>query len=87
MLGYYRNALNFVFFNEAMILCSLLSQGVHNAWSQGMPLDELRKRSIYLAGVLKREEVLKEYLSETNHKLFDKLIAFMVHERMIEVSD
>jgi glycerol-3-phosphate O-acyltransferase len=32
MLGYYRNALNFVFFNEAMILCSLQSQGTDVAW-------------------------------------------------------
>jgi hypothetical protein len=52
-----------------------------------MPIDELRKRSIYLAGLLKREEVVKEEISEKNPELFDRLLKFMEEERMIIVSD
>ena len=32
MLGYYRNALNFVFFNESVIVCAIMSQGNDIAW-------------------------------------------------------
>jgi len=59
MLAYYRNALNFVFFNESIIVCAMLSQGIEVAWNTGMGLEELFKRSIYLAELLKREEVIK----------------------------
>ena len=77
MLGYYRNTLNFVFFNEAMILCSLQSQGVQVAWKDGMPINELFKRSVYLSEVLKREEVLKDRITLKTRDYFDSLITFM----------
>jgi len=32
LLGYYRNALNYVFFNESIIVCSLFSLGAEEIW-------------------------------------------------------
>ena len=49
MLGYYRNVLNFVFFNEALIVCSIFSFGNENAWKNGADLDEVFKRTCYLS--------------------------------------
>ena len=39
MLGYYRNPLNFVFFNEALIVCSVFSFGSEAAWKTGVSVD------------------------------------------------
>jgi len=77
MLGYYRNPINFVFFNEAMILCSLMSKGKESAWKTGVEKEELFKRTCYLSELLKREEVLKERISPSNRELFEKLLKFM----------
>ena len=41
MLAYYRNPLNHFFFNESLIVCSLLSFGVDQVWKNGVNLDEL----------------------------------------------
>lgn len=41
MLGYYRNPLNFVFFNEAIIVCSMFSFGNDAAWKNGVNGDQL----------------------------------------------
>jgi hypothetical protein len=49
MLGYYRNVLNFVFFNEALIVCSIFSFGNESAWKNGADLDEVFKRTCYLS--------------------------------------
>ena len=56
MLNYYRNPLNHFFFNESLIICSLLSFGVDNVWKNGVNLDELFQRTCFLANLLKREE-------------------------------
>lgn len=63
MLAYYRNALNFVFFNESIIVCAVLSQGLDVAWKTGMDIEELFKRTNYLSELLKREEVLHKRLT------------------------
>ena len=63
MLNYYRNLLNHFFFQESLIVCSLLSFGVDNVWRNGVNVDELFHRSCYLADLLKREEVLEEYIT------------------------
>ena len=87
MLGYYRNALNFVFFNESVIVCAIMSQGNDIAWKKGMEIEELFKRTCYLAELLKREEVLKEYLKPNNRALFDRNIAFMQSQRMLNLEN
>ena len=87
MLGYYRNPLNWVFFNEAIIVCSLLSSPSAEVWSKGMPLEDLFLKACWLAKFLKREEVLKERIEESNRAYFDKLIDFMQEERLLTIKD
>jgi hypothetical protein len=57
MLCYYRNALNYIFFNESVIVCSMFSFG-DQIWEKGVDYEELFMRSYYLADLIKREEVL-----------------------------
>jgi len=38
MLGYYRNPLNHVFFNEGLIIVSIYSYGIDQAWTEGVPI-------------------------------------------------
>ena len=52
MLFYYRNPLNYLFFNEAIILASMHSLGTQAQWENGVPIDELFKRASYLSGLL-----------------------------------
>jgi hypothetical protein len=62
MLCYYRNALNYIFFNESVIVCSIFSFG-DQIWEKGVDYEELFVRSCYLADLIKREEVLKEKIT------------------------
>jgi len=59
MLAYYRNPVNFHFFNEALIVCSLYSFGIEAAWKGGVDVRDLRERTFFLANLLKREEVVR----------------------------
>ena len=49
LLGYYRNALNYVFFNESIIVCSLFSLGAEEIWQTGTSIDVLFERACYLS--------------------------------------
>ena len=77
MLGYYRNPLNFVFFNESIIVCSLFSFGMETAWTNGVPLEALFERACYLSELIKREEVLKKRITAKDRSVFDQLLKFM----------
>ena len=35
LLAYYRNALNYAFFNESIIVCALFYFGVEDIWKNG----------------------------------------------------
>lgn len=41
MLYYYRNAMNYVFFNESIIICSIFSFGVDEIWEKGVDVEDL----------------------------------------------
>lgn len=71
MLGYYRNPLNFVFFNESLIVCSVFSFGNEAAWTKGVNVDELFIKTCYLSEFLKREEVIKTRITPANRAYFD----------------
>jgi hypothetical protein len=77
MLNYYRNPLNYIFFNESLIVCSLMSFGVDNVWKTGVNADELFVRTCYLANLIKREEVLQNYITAKTRNVFDDTLAFM----------
>ena len=78
MLGYYRNPINYIFFNESIIVCSLFSFGVDEIWKNGCDLDELFKKACYLAEFIKREEVLKDRITESNKSGFMAMLERMV---------
>ena len=63
MLAYYRNPLIHHFFNESLIVCSMLSFGTDNVWKNGVNADELFLRTCYLANLIKREEVLEKRIT------------------------
>jgi glycerol-3-phosphate O-acyltransferase len=77
MLCYYRNALNYVFFNESVVVCSMFSFGVDEIWEKGIDYEALFDRATFLAEMIKREEVLKQTINKGSKKYFDELIEFM----------
>jgi glycerol-3-phosphate O-acyltransferase len=77
MLCYYRNALNYVFFNESVVVCSMFSFGVDEIWEKGVDYEALFERATFLADMIKREEVLKQTINAKSRKYFDELIEFM----------
>lgn len=85
ILAYYRNALNYVFFNESIIVCSLYSFGVEEIWQNGTSIDALFERACYLSELIKREEVLKDRITADNRPYFDKLIKFMIEQRLFTI--
>ena len=76
MLNYYRNPLNHLFFNESLIVASMLSFGSESTWTQGVNIEELYQRTCYLADLLKREEVLEHRISSDSQgsKVFNQTI-------------
>lgn len=86
MLQYYRNPLNHVFFNESLIVCSILSFGTDQAWTQGANLDELFERTCYLSNLIKREEVLQKRITPKTREVFDEVVGFMESQRLMKIS-
>jgi glycerone phosphate O-acyltransferase/fatty acyl-CoA reductase len=86
MLCYYRNALNYVFFNESVVVCSMFSFG-EGMWDKGVDYEELFTRACFLADLIKREEVLKDRINKQNRAYFDELVAFMQEQRLVQVKD
>jgi len=77
MLCYYRNALNYVFFNESVVVCSMFSFGIDEIWDKGVEYEALFERASFLAQLIKREEVLKQTINTKSLDYFDELIGFM----------
>ena len=77
MLGYYRNPINYIFFNESVVVCSLFSFGVDEIWQKGADIDELFIKSCYLAELIKREEVLNERITTGDRSVFERTIKRM----------
>jgi len=74
MLCYYRNPLNYVFFNESVLVCALFSIGMDVCWRDGIPTEKLFERTCYLASLIKREEVLKERFTAKNRAYFESTL-------------
>lgn len=85
MLGYYRNPLNHIFFNEGVIITSMLSFGADQAWNGGVDLQILKDKSYFLAKLLQKEEVLKERMDpQQNDYVFNKVINMMLEKKIIQ---
>ena len=83
LLGYYRNALNYVFFNESIIVCALFSFGAEEVWREGTTTDELFERACFLSELIKREEVIQRRITKKDRKYFDDLVAFMIGQKLL----
>ena len=83
MLYYFRNPLNQVFFNEAIILAALHSFGLEQEWQTGVGKDDLFERSVYLSQLLKREEFVQHRITADNREFFDLILAFMIQSRYL----
>lgn len=87
MLGYYRNPINHIFFNESLIVCSLYSFGLDSAWQKGVSLSELFERTCFLSNLIRREEVLQERITVKTRDVFDKLLMFMETQKILKSVD
>lgn len=87
MLNYYRNPINFIFFNESVIVCSLFSFDLKDAWENGVPIDQLFERACFLAELIKREEVLKERITPETRDIFDGNLRTMMDQRLVTIKE
>jgi glycerol-3-phosphate O-acyltransferase len=74
MLAYYRNPINYIFFNESLVVCSLFSFGIEKTWHSGVDLDLLFERVCFLSDLIKREEVLEHRITKNTRNVFDSVI-------------
>lgn len=87
MLTYYRNPLNQVFFNEAIVLAAMHSFGLEAEWQTGVDTELLFERSCYLSTLLRREEFIKVRISKDNRPFFDELLQLMYSRRCLIQKD
>ena len=80
---YYRNPLNLVFFNEAIILASMQSFGLESQWLECVDLDQLFQRACFLSDLLKNEEFTKKRINPQDREFFDYVINFMIQKRTL----
>lgn len=83
MLGYYRNPLNQIFFNEGIVLVALQSFGQQSSWTDGVDGEELFVRSCFLARLLEKEEVQKYRITDKNREYFDSLLKVMLERKIL----
>jgi glycerol-3-phosphate O-acyltransferase len=74
MLAYYRNPINYIFFNESLVVCSLFSFGIETTWHSGVDVDLLFERVCFLSDLIKREEVLKNRITPDSRSVFDAVV-------------
>ena len=83
MLTYFRNPINQVFFNEAIILASMHSFGIEQEWQDGVDKDQLFERSHYLSSLLKHEEFIRERITKEDRDFFDHTVDLMFRRRCL----
>lgn len=83
MLFYFRNPLINLFFNEGLILLSMNSFGIEQAWRDGVDKDQLFERTCYISNLLENEEFIPEYFTPKNRQFFDKVWQKMVAFRCL----
>ena len=72
MLGYYRNPLNYVYFNEGVILVSMFYFDKEKVWNtnEGVDMNLVFERASFIADLLKREEVIEHRISKKSPEVF-----------------
>ena len=83
MLAYYRNPINYIFFNESLVVCSLFSFGTEQTWHSGVDIDLLFERVCFLSELIKREEVLKDRITKDSRHVFNAVIDQLNAQKLI----
>jgi glycerol-3-phosphate O-acyltransferase len=83
MLFYFRNPINQVFFNEALVLAAMQSFGIEQEWQTGVDREELYDRVCYLSALLKHEEFLRRRITREDRAFFDEVLAYMQQRRCL----
>lgn len=81
ILSYYRNSLLSVFFNEALITCSLAAFGFDVASKEGIAIERVLEETLYLQKLLGDEVVLKNRITKEN---FQDLVNLMIQRGILE---
>jgi len=84
LLSYYRNMLGHLFFNEAIIACSLASFGYELAWKDGVPVQRLWESTCFLQKLVGKEWFTWKKLNREN---FDTILATMVQKGTFSLDD
>ena len=84
LLSYYRNMLGHIFFNEAIVACSLASFGYELAWKEGVPVDRLWESTSYLQKLVGKEFYTWKRLTKEN---FEALLATMIERETFQLRD
>ena len=84
MLSYYRNSLLFVFFNEALIACSLNAFGFDIAHKEGVPVERLIEETLFIQKLIGNEVVLKKRVTKEN---FGEFLDIMTQRGILQCTD
>jgi len=84
LLSYYRNMLGHIFFNEALIACSLAAFGYELAVKEGVPSDRLWESTHYLQRLIGNEWFTWKKLTKEN---FDELLALMIQRETFHIEN
>lgn len=75
LLSYYRNVLGHLFFNEALVACSLASFGYELAWKEGVTFERLWEKVKFLQTLMGAEYLVRMRLTDNNiHEFLDMMI-------------
>ena len=84
LLSYYRNVLGHLFFNEAIIACSLVAYGYELAWKEGVPIDRIWEKANFLERLVGNEFIVKKKLDK---KTFTELLDSMIRKKSLQIKD
>ena len=84
LLSYYRNVLGHLFFNEAIVACSLVAYGYELAWKEGVPIDRLWEKTSYLQRLVGNEYIVKKKIDKNT---FTEFLDTMVKKKTLQIKD
>lgn len=83
MLFYFRNPINYLFFNEALILVAMHSFGIEAEWQDGIDKEALFKQTCFISKLLFHEEFLQDRISPETRGFFDEMLSRMMRFRVL----
>lgn len=84
MLSYYRNMLLHVFFNEALIACTLMAFGDDVAYREGISTGRLLEEALFLQSLVGKEVYQRQNINSDN---FLKIVEFMASRGILSINN